>query len=457
MSYSSRSASTKKKVTPEKNQAILKALLKDPGNKYCADCKTGQHPRWASWSLGIFICIRCSGIHRSLGTHISKVRSVDLDTWNDDQLAPLINWGNQRANLYWEAKLPDNYVPEDGKIASFIRTKYDLKRWVASPNLPDPSTLGAGTSLPAPSTRQQASVATNTTSRTSNRTLAKPPAATSLIPDLLGDDSPSMAPAVTATNQGANIVQPLARHAQSAAPVQHTGKSKEVSGAAGGVKQDSLLFGLDFGASGGGISSNGGVNKEQSTSAASVPAPVPAPAASSRPDLKKSILSLYSSSNNSAFSQRAPQTQVPSASSFDLSSATSSLSLGPSTPGLTSSRQSSVTSPNNSNFGLFDSLVSGDRSATNTPSSNASNWSTQTIPSQSVRSSVAATPASRVDMNNSSNFFSTPNATATTSNLATESSTQDDEEWSFSSAPPASVSTVKPIPAEEDLFVNVWK
>lgn len=43
-------------------------------------------PRWASWNLGIFLCIRCAGIHRNLGVHISKVKSVNLDTWTADQL-----------------------------------------------------------------------------------------------------------------------------------------------------------------------------------------------------------------------------------------------------------------------------------------------------------------------------------------------------------------------------------
>jgi len=43
-------------------------------------------PRWASWNLGIFICVRCAGIHRSLGTQISKVRSVNLDLWSPEQI-----------------------------------------------------------------------------------------------------------------------------------------------------------------------------------------------------------------------------------------------------------------------------------------------------------------------------------------------------------------------------------
>lgn len=43
-------------------------------------------PRWASWSLGIFLCINCAGIHRSLGTHISRVKSATLDKWTEEQV-----------------------------------------------------------------------------------------------------------------------------------------------------------------------------------------------------------------------------------------------------------------------------------------------------------------------------------------------------------------------------------
>ena len=72
-------------------------------------------PRWASWNLGVFVCIRyaaalsiqksvivttcrCSGIHRGMGTHISRVKSVDLDAWTDEQLQSILRWGNARAN-----------------------------------------------------------------------------------------------------------------------------------------------------------------------------------------------------------------------------------------------------------------------------------------------------------------------------------------------------------------------
>ena len=46
-----------------------------------------QGPRWVSWNLGIFVCIRCAGIHRNLGVHISKVKSVNLDSWTPHQVA----------------------------------------------------------------------------------------------------------------------------------------------------------------------------------------------------------------------------------------------------------------------------------------------------------------------------------------------------------------------------------
>ncbi|VDN24338.1 unnamed protein product [Gongylonema pulchrum] len=48
-------------------------LLREEENKYCADCEAKQ-PRWASWNLGVFLCIRCAGIHRNLGVHLTKVQ-----------------------------------------------------------------------------------------------------------------------------------------------------------------------------------------------------------------------------------------------------------------------------------------------------------------------------------------------------------------------------------------------
>ncbi|XP_027354385.1 ADP-ribosylation factor GTPase-activating protein AGD5-like [Abrus precatorius] len=116
-----------------KHKKILEGLLKLPENKECADCKA-KGPRWASVNLGIFICMQCSGIHRSLGVHISKVRSATLDTWLPEQVAFIQSMGNEKANSYWEAELPPHY--DRVGIENFIRAKYEEKRWVARDEKP---------------------------------------------------------------------------------------------------------------------------------------------------------------------------------------------------------------------------------------------------------------------------------------------------------------------------------
>ncbi|KZT35452.1 ArfGap-domain-containing protein [Sistotremastrum suecicum HHB10207 ss-3] len=132
------------KAVTERHAKILRELIRRPENKLCADCKR-HDPRWASWNIGAFVCIRCSGIHRSMGTHISKVKSVDLDVWTPEQMESIQKWGNVRVNLYWEAHLGSGHTPPDHKVESFIRSKYESRRWALDgPPPQDPSILESG-------------------------------------------------------------------------------------------------------------------------------------------------------------------------------------------------------------------------------------------------------------------------------------------------------------------------
>jgi Arf-GAP/SH3 domain/ANK repeat/PH domain-containing protein len=85
----------------------------DQGNCWCADCGTGSKVDWVSINFGIVLCIECSGIHRSLGTHISKVRSLTLDitSFTIDIVELLLLIGNRVSNMVWEAKLEPDHKP----------------------------------------------------------------------------------------------------------------------------------------------------------------------------------------------------------------------------------------------------------------------------------------------------------------------------------------------------------
>ncbi|XP_034622106.1 stromal membrane-associated protein 1 isoform X1 [Trachemys scripta elegans] len=88
-------------------------------------------PRWASWNTGVFICIRCAGIHRNLGVHISRVKSVNLDQWTPEQIQCMQDMGNTKARIVYEANLPENFrrPQTDQAVEFFIRDKYEKKKY----------------------------------------------------------------------------------------------------------------------------------------------------------------------------------------------------------------------------------------------------------------------------------------------------------------------------------------
>ena len=130
--------SKQSKEQHQRHMRILQRELKKPENAICADCPS-RSPRWASINLGVFICITCSGIHRGLGVHISKVRSTNLDTWFPEQVEFMTKMGNKKANDYWEAELPEGFKkPSESDrmgLESYIKAKYTRSKYASKSEL----------------------------------------------------------------------------------------------------------------------------------------------------------------------------------------------------------------------------------------------------------------------------------------------------------------------------------
>ncbi|KAF4123578.1 Arf-GAP with SH3 domain, ANK repeat and PH domain-containing protein [Geosmithia morbida] len=120
--------------TPDKLLQMVRN--NDQGNTWCADCGSGSKVEWVSINLGIILCIECSGIHRSLGTHISKVRSLTLDikSFTVDIVELLLLIGNRVSNMVWESKLDQAQKPtaqaSREQRLRFITAKYVDRAYV---------------------------------------------------------------------------------------------------------------------------------------------------------------------------------------------------------------------------------------------------------------------------------------------------------------------------------------
>uniref|UniRef100_A0A6V7QZE0 ADP-ribosylation factor GTPase-activating protein AGD3-like n=1 Tax=Ananas comosus var. bracteatus TaxID=296719 RepID=A0A6V7QZE0_ANACO len=118
-------------------------LRKVSGNDTCADCCASE-PDWASLNLGVLVCIECSGVHRNLGVHISKVRSLTLDVrvWEPSVINLFQSLGNTFANSIWEDLLPasiDKICDETPRACKLENKQQNRK--ISKPKHSDPITV----------------------------------------------------------------------------------------------------------------------------------------------------------------------------------------------------------------------------------------------------------------------------------------------------------------------------
>uniref|UniRef100_A0A7N6BWY1 ArfGAP with RhoGAP domain, ankyrin repeat and PH domain 2 n=1 Tax=Anabas testudineus TaxID=64144 RepID=A0A7N6BWY1_ANATE len=113
---------------------VAEKIWFNKANRTCADCHAAQ-PEWASVNLGVVICKKCAGHHRSLGPSVSKVRSLKLDSsiWSNELVELFLEVGNKNANGFWAANLPMEEDLYSGATAeqraTFIRRKYRERKY----------------------------------------------------------------------------------------------------------------------------------------------------------------------------------------------------------------------------------------------------------------------------------------------------------------------------------------
>ncbi|XP_039721763.1 arf-GAP with GTPase, ANK repeat and PH domain-containing protein 2 isoform X4 [Pteropus medius] len=134
------SSKVKLRTDSQSEAVAIQAIRNAKGNSICVDCGA-PNPTWASLNLGALICIECSGIHRNLGTHLSRVRSLDLDDWPRELTLVLTAIGNDMANRVWESDTRGRSKPTRDSSReereSWIRAKYEQLLFLAPLGTPE--------------------------------------------------------------------------------------------------------------------------------------------------------------------------------------------------------------------------------------------------------------------------------------------------------------------------------
>jgi hypothetical protein len=109
-----------RKTTTGLPPALLQLIVTIPESAACADCGCAD-PDWASVTFGSFICIGCSGIHRSIGRNLSVVRSIMYDNWDEPSIAAMK--GNKIVNEFWEKNIPENVTKPTSQSPEHVVAK----------------------------------------------------------------------------------------------------------------------------------------------------------------------------------------------------------------------------------------------------------------------------------------------------------------------------------------------
>lgn len=130
-------AHAKSKAEDAKNHARLRAALKLPGNRECADC-TCKFPGWGVLPHGVFVCINCAQAHRHIGRHISQTKGITTNTymWYPDEVELMETVGNSRANTVYMARGGGGMLKpqEDADFETrvrYVREKYEQQKFLS--------------------------------------------------------------------------------------------------------------------------------------------------------------------------------------------------------------------------------------------------------------------------------------------------------------------------------------